>query len=170
MQFSCMATGWFLHQPMHEQSKNHISLIKQAYMQDHFNGVVMCITSSYTLPFWGENCSLATILCKEPKVHGASSCPLRQLFAGTWPIVRFPDRAMYVCIPKSIYTIWFEFLHVLPRNFQVLYACHLSQKKHSRQWVESMKICWSALVSGWPGDRFCKIGELHISSCVAPQD
>ena len=105
MQFSCMATGWFLHQPMHEQSKNHISLIKQAYMQDHFNGVVMCITSSYTLPFWGENCSLATILCKEPKVHGASSCPLRQLFAGTWPIDRFPDRAMYVCIPKSIYNL-----------------------------------------------------------------
>ena len=169
MQFSCMATGWFLHQPMHEQSKNHISLIKQAYMQDHFNGVVMCITSSYTLPFLGENCSLATILCKEPKVMEHLLVPWDNCLQEHGPLIGFPiELCTYVYL--KVYTIWFEFLHVLPRNFQVLYACHLSQKKHSRQWVESMKICWSALVSGWPGDRFCKIGELHISSCVAPQD
>ena len=74
----------------------------------------MTVYNTYTLPFFRGKlfhivASYHIILDEEPKVmeqlwpHSqarrlGASRPLRQLFAGTWLIDRFPDRAIYVAM------------------------------------------------------------------------
>ena len=97
--------------------------------------------------------------------HGAS-CPLRQLFAGTCPIDRFPDRVMYVCIPKSIHNLIRVLTHFTWRFPGTI--CLPSA------WEEALKIasgnvdvlsCLRMVIR--LKNRVPK--ELCISSCVAPQ-